>query len=312
MQDGKLYEVESIVDKRTKNNVVEYFIKWKGYPTHHNTWEPADNLLKCKSKIKDFETRYSFINQERNQNGVIKIVEPPKPIKPLKPVQPGMCARKLQEEKNKAIALKNATATANATGTANANANANATATATAKLQKEEDEKYYEDFEIFQEVELEAEDINDIEEEVEINRINMNNDKIKAKESGVTIKKRMENKTEKKVDESQVENQTKENKLDKNDKHDKINKKIQKIKEKGTGKDKSPFIELKTKIRSKDQDNSKLNNTDLKNIENKLLKQKRNRLNESVLSTGSGSEHDEELAIDKNNKAEDQLCKEYT
>ncbi len=35
------YEIERIVDKRYRNNGLEYLIKWRGYPDSQNTWEPC-------------------------------------------------------------------------------------------------------------------------------------------------------------------------------------------------------------------------------------------------------------------------------
>jgi hypothetical protein len=38
------YEVERVVNHRHhgRNRMLQYFIKWKGYPESDNTWEPAD------------------------------------------------------------------------------------------------------------------------------------------------------------------------------------------------------------------------------------------------------------------------------
>lgn len=47
------YEVQKIVAERTKNGKKEYFIRWKGFKPHDNTWEPA-NHLNCPELIAKF------------------------------------------------------------------------------------------------------------------------------------------------------------------------------------------------------------------------------------------------------------------
>ncbi|CAF0954070.1 unnamed protein product [Adineta steineri] len=38
------FEIERIVEKRYRNDRLEYLIKWRGYPDSQNTWEPSNNI----------------------------------------------------------------------------------------------------------------------------------------------------------------------------------------------------------------------------------------------------------------------------
>jgi len=56
LPEGEFY-VENILAKRCFKNLVEYRVKWIGYPDSDNTWEPIENLQHSKELIKEFERR---------------------------------------------------------------------------------------------------------------------------------------------------------------------------------------------------------------------------------------------------------------
>lgn len=57
IDNQSIFSVESIVGKRTINNEVKYNVKWVGYPSSQNTWEPISHLEDCEDLIEDFEKR---------------------------------------------------------------------------------------------------------------------------------------------------------------------------------------------------------------------------------------------------------------
>lgn len=49
-----MYNVEKILDKKKISGKVLYLVKWEGYTSDDNTWEPVSNLKHLKSMINDF------------------------------------------------------------------------------------------------------------------------------------------------------------------------------------------------------------------------------------------------------------------
>ena len=56
---GREWEVEKIVDSRIDADTCEHFyqVKWKGYSSKDNTWEPKLNLANCPGLIRAFEAK---------------------------------------------------------------------------------------------------------------------------------------------------------------------------------------------------------------------------------------------------------------
>jgi hypothetical protein len=61
----KEYIVERILDRRQRNGVTEYLLKWHGYSNSHNSWEPEENILSQKM-LDDFNERFEQQSQRNH------------------------------------------------------------------------------------------------------------------------------------------------------------------------------------------------------------------------------------------------------
>ena len=52
-----VFEVEAIVAERSTDSGVEYLVKWKGYESSENTWEPKENLEEARKVLREFERK---------------------------------------------------------------------------------------------------------------------------------------------------------------------------------------------------------------------------------------------------------------
>ena len=52
------YEVEQVLDSKFFGKQLKYFVKWKGYNSGHNTWEPEKNLAHSKQLVAQFHRRH--------------------------------------------------------------------------------------------------------------------------------------------------------------------------------------------------------------------------------------------------------------
>jgi hypothetical protein len=51
------YEVESILAQRGRGRTLEYLVKWRGYSTQHNSWEPASGLENAPEVVAAWQAR---------------------------------------------------------------------------------------------------------------------------------------------------------------------------------------------------------------------------------------------------------------
>ena len=67
--EPKEFEVEKIIDRRSKKGKLFYRVKWKDYPLSEATWEPKENLKNAKAAILLFEKgRTTSENKKKSKN----------------------------------------------------------------------------------------------------------------------------------------------------------------------------------------------------------------------------------------------------
>lgn len=60
----KEYQVEAILDKRTRGKKTQYLLKWKGYSSKHNSWED-ERRLNCPDLFRQFKANWKGKNNKR-------------------------------------------------------------------------------------------------------------------------------------------------------------------------------------------------------------------------------------------------------
>ena len=56
--EDDIYNVEKILaKKRTEDGEVRYLVKWEGYGSTENTWEPPENFSGCPHVLDNFEKK---------------------------------------------------------------------------------------------------------------------------------------------------------------------------------------------------------------------------------------------------------------
>ena len=84
IEGGNRYEVEEILNSRKKGKGVQYLVKWKGYGSNENTWEPSRNIDDSTQALHVFHQKFpnkpkARINQTRpfdSRKGVMSQTQP--------------------------------------------------------------------------------------------------------------------------------------------------------------------------------------------------------------------------------------------
>jgi len=57
IEGSEEFEVEKIIQHRKIGNQWQYYIKWKGYPSLDNSWEPESNLDNAEDILKEYKNK---------------------------------------------------------------------------------------------------------------------------------------------------------------------------------------------------------------------------------------------------------------
>ena len=63
------WEVEEARDKRQIKGVMHYLVKWAGWPSKYNSYEPASHLANAPKAVADFECTLKRKRKEANTAG---------------------------------------------------------------------------------------------------------------------------------------------------------------------------------------------------------------------------------------------------
>jgi RNase H-like domain found in reverse transcriptase/Reverse transcriptase (RNA-dependent DNA polymerase)/Integrase zinc binding domain/Chromo (CHRromatin Organisation MOdifier) domain len=58
------FEVEKVLNQRTRKGITEYLIQWKGYEPEDNSWEPTENL-NCPDKVREYQKDRKIQNNRK-------------------------------------------------------------------------------------------------------------------------------------------------------------------------------------------------------------------------------------------------------
>ena len=68
-KEPEFYEVEKIVDMRIRSGKKYFYIKWVGYSSKDNTWEPTEHLFNVAYMVEEFEAKRKAKMQNKPKQG---------------------------------------------------------------------------------------------------------------------------------------------------------------------------------------------------------------------------------------------------
>jgi len=62
------WEVEEVLDKRRIKDTIHYLVKWAGWPSEYNSYEPADHLANAPQAVASFERKQKLKQKQKRKN----------------------------------------------------------------------------------------------------------------------------------------------------------------------------------------------------------------------------------------------------
>ncbi|XP_019636928.1 PREDICTED: chromodomain Y-like protein 2 isoform X1 [Branchiostoma belcheri] len=89
-----VFEVEGILDQRTRRGRPEYLIRWAGFDEDEDTWEPEKNLVGCEEILEEWKRRWLAAQTPRRSKILKPIFKPP----PTPPSTRKRAVKKVEEK----------------------------------------------------------------------------------------------------------------------------------------------------------------------------------------------------------------------
>ena len=69
VDDHEEWEVEEILGHRYFRNQTQYLVKWLGWPSYENLWEPVENLENAQETLQAYRAANRLLDKPRRRRG---------------------------------------------------------------------------------------------------------------------------------------------------------------------------------------------------------------------------------------------------